>query len=83
MITIITFVALVALAASSAYLNVTGRTTVSECVWAAVDHTPMLIGVMALVGYFLVREIVREGMPGHELLAYSVGALVAHWGWRF
>lgn len=68
---------------TTAVLNIAGRKTVSEYVWDAVDHTPMLIGFLVLFGSVVARLIVLEGESVGSLVVLVLGIVLGHWCWRY
>ncbi len=81
MTTRITLTTLLLLGLATATLNVLGRTTISEYVWAAVDHSPVLIGVSAVGVLFLARRIWRRRERLGWLAILSLGGVWSHWFW--
>lgn len=62
-------------------LNVLGYRTISEHVRAAVEHSPELIGLMVAFGLFLSRVIWRRRERLGWVVIFTLGLVVAHWGW--
>lgn len=83
MFTEITLACQLVIAAITIYLNMTGKKTISEYVWDAVDHTPMLIGFIVTAGLVHAKVAFEEAHPLAPVVVLINGFKIGHWCWRY